>query len=304
MKAGYLFGLAFLLAWGVPGRAEDPSSEPPLAPLHLRLPEDPACPASPMHVYGGGALKITQVVEAPLGTHAHLVADLFQLASGVAAPLQRDVPITPEFSFEDRTYLPAVCVLPSLPAVQRRTTMLLKLKAADSGTSSASRSLTLIVYPAAEPDAWKKTFAARLSRSGLRRLAVFGEGTALRQFLRLRKVAFEDLGQEWPGEFDGQTFYLGETSAPAPPRLADLPGTRLVLFKSQADEPILPAGVYQSSVGEGGSVWKVTLPNLFVLPGSHPDAEATLDEIFRAALEPRPPVHTESQTVPATVFSP
>ena len=315
MKPRSLLLAAALL---LPGGFPVPAQAPPRVQLHSLEPSFPVAPPPlpadrgdslagratvarlepPRHVYGGGPVDFALAVEAPLQTHLRVYADLFQMAGDrLAAPLQRDVPLTPELAFDDRTYRLAAGRLPALPAVQRKTVMLLKLRTAlDPAEAAAELSLGLVVYPPEEPGGWKKTLAASLSRHGWRRLAVFGEAAALREFLRARDVRFDDLGEDWPAEFDRRTLYVGETRAPVPPRFADFPGSHAVLFTPLADVALLPRGIYQTADAAGGSLWKVMLPDLFTHIGSDPGAQEILAEIFRRALEPR--AHATNETNP------
>ena len=306
-----LLAAALLLPGGFPASAEDP----PRVQLHSLEPSFPVTPPPlpaaspgslsgraitarlepPRHVYGDRPVEFAVAVEAPLKTHLQIYGDLFQESGGrLAAPLQRDIPITAELAFDDRTYRVVACRLPALPALRFATTMRLKLRTArDPAEAAAELSLGFVVYPPEVPGEWKKMLAADLTRGGLRRLAVFGESPGLRDFLRAREVDFEDLGKDWPAGFDTRTLYLGATPAPVPPRFLDFPGTRVVQFTPLADPAVLPPGVYQFA---DGSLWKVTLPDLFVHIGSDPGAQETLAGIFWRAVEPS--VHATNETHP------
>ena len=253
----------------------------------------PALESPPLHVFGDGPLTFDLAVDAPLGTRLTVVADLVQTAGSIATPLQKSVSVCPELVFDTRTHLVATCSFPALPAVERATRLLLTLRTGPEAADSVRKLvLPVVVYPREGPDEWKKTLAARLTRSGLQRMAIFGAGRALRQFLRARQVVFEDLGKDWPAEPDPRTLYIGETPTPAPPRFNEARDLRLVLFLTNPGDPMLP-GVFQT-VDARGDLWKVTLPDLLDHPSQDPRAQATLAEIFRQALEPRPTSFTET----------
>ena len=243
----------------------------------------PSIQAPPANVFGGGSFTFEVSVDAPLGTRLKIVGDLVQVVSGgLAAPLRKNALMCPELVFDRCTHQVAACTLPGLADVQRLTRTLLTLRTDPAG---ASLTVPVYLYPRAAPDGWRKTVAAQLARSGLRRLAVFGDGPAIRRFLHERQVPFEDLGQDWPARTDPRTLYLGETPIPAPPRLDDAPGLRMVVFSTRTDSGLLP-GFYQSAVANGASVWKVTLSGLLDGLSDDPRAQQTLAEIFRLALPP------------------
>jgi hypothetical protein len=171
----------------------------------------------------------------------------------------------------------------------------------DAARGGGSRASRAPIYPREAPGQWKKALAVLLLRSGLDRLAVFGEGQALRSFFRERHVAFDDLGEDWPAEPDSHTLYLGETTTPVPAQMQTAARLRLALFSKPADSPLLP-GVYQTAGEQGGRIWKVTLPGLLDDPGHDPRALETLTEIFRQTLAP--PFSSATETSPQTTSTP
>lgn len=144
-------------------------------------------------------------MEAPLGARLSLRADLAQTtAGGVGATLLKDMPVSAELPFDERTFLTADYTLPEVPAVARPTSMLLLLRAVAGNQSAPSppTPVELFVYPPEKPGEWKKMIAAVLAASGSSRLEVFGKGKALRQFLRDRWVDFEDGARNGPPKYD------------------------------------------------------------------------------------------------------
>jgi hypothetical protein len=265
-----------------------------------------ALASMPIAAYGGGPLTFDLAVQAPLGTRLRIYADLIQMTSGsLVAPLQRNVAVSPELSFDHCTFMVVPCMLPELAAVRSKTRMVLSLRTEPKNPDLASGLLLpVFAYPREEPDAWKKMVAAGLARSGLHRLAVFGGSQGLREFLRERNVPFDDLGADWPTEPDTHTLYLAEidpkqdasTSMSAPKQFGELSGVRLMLFAPSVFDP-LPPSVYQIADPAGGSIWKVTLPGLFKNPGSQPQNLELLSEIFQQALAELPRLRSNPKSL-------
>ncbi len=207
-----------------------------------------------IHAFGGGPLKFMVSVDAPLGTHLRVFAGLTQNSGGrIAATLQKNVPVCPELVFDGCTHMTVPCTLPALDAVKRLTPMTLTLctEPRTPGDFYCCCAVPMLTYPRMEPDAWKKMLATLLTRSGLRRLAVFGDGQGLKRFLRERKVVFDELGEDGPETPDAHTIYVGELlargedAANTPKWVGEQPGLRLVLFAPFA-QPQMPPGVYRT----------------------------------------------------------
>ncbi len=285
MRSGKSFLLlCAALTWA--GKAVSAQDQPPPVQMRVSLPAP-----NTVHAFGGRPLAFDLEVQAPLGSRLKIYADLLQTANGsVATTLRRDVPVSPELVFTDRTTLTASCRLPDLDAVKRTTPMLLRLRT-DLAAAKPGDGLLLpvSVHPPEEPDAWKKTLSAWLTHGGLRRLAVFGESRVIRDFLRARKVAFDDLGSDWPAEPAPGSLYVTElpASALAARQPGETRGTRWLIFTTP-EATSLPAGVYQRIDAAGASGCKVMLPDLFNHPEDHPEKLESLGEIFRLALEWRP----------------
>ena len=297
--------LASLLA-ALPAQGQD--AKPTPGPPHVALtypfttgtagfsiPGNVGFVTTPFHAYGGEPLTLLLTAQAPLGTHLRIYADVSQQAAGIAAPWQRHTPISEEIIFADRTSMAVACTFPALRAVQRKTRLSVTLHTETKPpVDFGGLAIPGFVYPREEPGAWKKQFAALLARSGVRRVAVFGGSKNTAGFLRGQKVAFDDLGGDWPAEPDAHTLYLGsvfpkpgESGPPSLPRaFGETPGVRLVLFEPW-DTEVLPPGVYQSANAAGGGVWKVTLPDLFAGIGQDdPHALETLTTLFEQVLTP------------------
>jgi hypothetical protein len=259
------------------------------------IPPTVAFAAKEFYAVGGERLALMVTVEAPLGTHLRIYADVSQLAGAIAAPWQRDTPVSEELVFGDRTSMVVPCTLPALRAVQRKTEVTVTLHTEPKTTHYPDGLVVSgYVYPREEPGAWQKQFAALLAQAGIRRVAVFGGWKNTAGFLREQKVPFDDLGADWPDASDAHTLYLGSVIAkanesgilPVPEAFRATPGVRLILFEPWETE-LLPPGVYQTAGKAGGSIWKVTLPDLFAgITLNAPHGLETLTAIFQEALLP------------------
>lgn len=299
---GALLSLAWLLAV-LPASGQEATPTPAPPPMALIY------ASAPFHAYGGDPLTLPVTAQAPLGTHLRIYANVYQEAGSIAVPWQSHTPVGEEIVFGDRTSTTIDCALPALRVVQRKTRVSVTLHIEPKPTAaSVGLMIRGFVYPREEPGAWQKQFAALLARSGIRRVAVFGGGPNSRDFLRGRKVAFDDLGDDWPGEVDAHTLYLGSVTAKTnesaalsiPGAFGETPGARLILF-APWDTEVFPPGVYQTVGTAGGGVWKVTLPDLFagaVL--NHPQDLETLTAIFQQVLPSRQPAgdNPEPTTTP------
>lgn len=262
------------------------------------IPPNTARAATPLYATGGEAVSFPVTVQAPLGTHLRVYADVTQQTAGLAAPWQKNVPVSDEIAFGDRTSMLVACKLPAMRTVLRKTRVLVTLRTDPKADEYPGGMVVQgFVYPREEPSAWRKQFAALLARSGIRRVAVFGHWKNPPNFLRERKVEFEDLGDDWPAHPDAGTLYLASgvirdgKDAPlrVPEAFVETRGVRLVLFEPW-DVEVLPPGVYQTA-GAAGGVWKVTLPDLFVGPGlNDPHALEILTTLFEQILPPHQPV--------------
>lgn len=290
-----------------PGQDARPAPSPPPVALSypftdgiamFSIPPDVEIAAAPFYAYGGEPLSLRVTAQAPLGTHLRIFADITQHAGSIAALWQRNTPVSEEIVVNDRTSLVVACELPALRVVQRKTRVSVTLRT-EPKMAGYPGGLVIngFVYPRDEPDGWQKQFTALLARSGIRRVAVFGRWKNPGGFLRNRKVAFDDLGDDWPSRPDPHTLYLGSgvlkatENAPlsVPPVFHEVPDVRLVLFEPW-DTEVLPPGVYQTAGATGGGIWKVTLPDLFVGAGlNEPHALEILTTLFEQVLPSRPP---------------
>ena len=291
MKA--LTALLLLLWWSEVGflKAEEPIAVKLRCLGQESEAVEPSTPPLSLHVFGGSALAFLVAVDAPLGTRMSLRADLAQTATGgLAVPVQTDVAVSGELGFETRTHLIAACTLPGVPAVQRPTRLILKLRGViqDHAEPLSPTAVELWVYPSANPGEWKKTIAATLAQGGMTRLEVFGQGSRLRRFLKERHVEFEDGGAQWFAAANRCTLYVGDEPPPIPTRITSVDGLHVVLFQPPGLSTFLP-GVYQSNDSQGGAIVKITLPDLLTRLPDDPRAQQTVAAVLRQGFAPHQP---------------
>lgn len=293
-----------LLHFSGPGLPTVFAVDPPEVSIHCLVPGETAArivnPA--LFFFSDQPVKFDAEITAPLRTHMILSGDLLQTTSGnLSARLMRNIPVSPELLFDNRTQITTACGLSAFPAVRGPTHLILKLYANIQGAPESTRpiaSIDLFDYPRWSAREWQKTFAALLARGGLAQVAVFGGQSAIRRFLQRRQIAFEDLGLEWPETPDSKTLYLGDSPSPKPAQSASLSGARMALFFSDiSDTSILP-GVYSVSDAAGGTVVKVTLPALIAQLEENPRSQQLFLEIVRQALNPHAPLELTTSTLP------
>ncbi len=308
MKTCYLLFVLTWLSASCSARGQDTGPAPSPPPVVLifpstngiasfSIPPDTETAATPFYIYGGEPLMLPVTAQAPLGMHLRIFADVYQQAGSIAVPWQRNTPVSEEIVFGDRTSVIVACKLPELRAVQRKTRVSVTLHTEPKITDyHGGLVIQGFVYPREVTGAWQKQFAALLARAGIRRVAFFGRWKNPANFLRERKIPFDDLGDDWPTEPDAHTLYLGSGVLKAnkserltvPKAFSDTPGVRLVLFEPW-DTEVLPPGVYQTAGAAGGGVWKVTLPDLFVGDGYEPHDLEILTTLFEQILPFRQP---------------
>jgi hypothetical protein len=222
--------------------------------------EPPDRPMAHAAVFGGENAAFVLTVEARKPGPVTLTYSLFQIAGagdGLAVPLDGDKPLGEPIDFgmeesrEVRREIP-------IPAVQAPTMMVVKFFSSSAPDQKASwrNQAFLKVFPRPRPGEWAGALASAEKDSG-RNLAVFGKSRDVRNFLAAQKIAFRDLGEEFPTEFSAPLLFIGEVSAEAlekhRPKAA---GGRKIFFVEDAMR--LP-GIYET-VEPSGSLTKVTLP--------------------------------------------
>jgi hypothetical protein len=223
------------------------------------------------HVFCGNPAEISLEVEAPLGSSISLVADSFQVTSGISAPLGRALPVAEALDFKTQTHRVIAASFP-VPDVERRTELRLRIKDLASPAKSVAE-LRLYVYPRDLLQGFKSAFAVEGAEPAL---SVFGPAKAIREFLEAQKIPFNDCGQEPPDEFRSGAIYLGESKTePLATRLARSDAARLVYF---SQDPGLLPGTYRTRTGQQ-MVTKISLPILANLL-TNPLSQETLTQIL------------------------
>ena len=210
-------------------------------------------------------------------------AGLFQLASGVAAPLAKDLPVAEGVALDGSAIQVRTFTL-TPPAVDATTVMELRFAAKAEGAEKwqPAGSVRFAVHPADLLAQIKKQLATATTEAAVK-LSVVGESAALKAALRELDLTFGET--ETVPEADTTTLFLAECAGePARLLLEQTPATaRLVLFTR---DPTLPAGVYWTEHG-GGFTGKVTLP---VLPdfARAPERQLLFLNLFQQALRTLP----------------
>ncbi len=209
-------------------------------------------------VFGGEKACFDLAVEAPAGEKVSLAYDLSQVAGALLVPLVRRQALGGPVDFRDRTRRVIPVEVPA-PEVARRTRMLVlfySLPPSDKSSPTGPARAYLDVFPKPKTGEWAKALEAAEKRAGVR-IAIFGTSPALRKFFEDRKIAFHDLGGEFPAEFPAEFLVLGQvTAADLEKHRSEAAAGRMVFFLTGAE---LPPGVYETVTPEG-SLTKVTLP--------------------------------------------
>ena len=221
--------------------------------------EPPARPVPHAAVFGGENASFTLVVETRKPGPVLLSYSLFQLGGtgdGLGAPLEVGKPLGEPLDLGAENSRVVTVEVP-IPAVLRPTTMAVKfLSSAGPDQNSGLNQTILKVFPRPRPGEWAGALAAAEKNAG-RNLAVFGKSRGVRRFLEAQKIAFRDLGDEYPADFSGPLLIVGEVSSESlekhRPKVA---GGRKIFFVE--DTMRLP-GIYET-VAPTGSLTKVTLP--------------------------------------------
>ena len=204
----------------------------------------------------------------PAASWVETVPGFFQVAGGIARPVEAGIVVAPDPA--DPRLL-RVRITP--PAVARVTQFLLHL--------GKFGPFPVAVFPSAVVRGDLAPLAESLKISRLR-LAVCGESSELRAYLRGQGLDFTDLGTAPPTDLAPDTLLVGLLSGEDWERLASA-GARLLAF---VDDPVLIPGVYaQADPGGRRHLAKITLP-LFPRLATDPRARETLHTLLLAALAP------------------
>jgi hypothetical protein len=220
--------------------------------------QDRAAEPPALHVLAGQATGLRLQISSTAPGRGSFQASLFQLASGIAAPLAKELPVAEGVAL-DATSLQTRTFTVTPPEVKESTTMELRFawKPENADKWQPAGSVRFLVHPADLYERVKKQLATATTEASVR-LIVVGESPLLKPVLRELELTFDEAGSV--AETEGATLYLAEAAAEhARELLEHIPASaRLLLFTR---DPSLPAGVYWTERA-GGFVGKVTLPVL------------------------------------------
>ncbi len=220
--------------------------------------EDRASEPPALHLLAGQAATLRLQITAPAPGRVSFQASLFQLATGVAAPLAKELPVADGVALDGSSIQVRSFTL-TPPAVDATTTMELRFAGQPEGAEKwqPAGSVRFVVHPGDLFEQLKKQLATATTDASAK-LVVVGESPLLKAALRDLELTFTEADKVEEAE---ATLYLAEAVAePARELLEQAPATaRLLLFTR---EPTLPAGVYWTERTGGGFVGKVTLPVL------------------------------------------
>ncbi len=241
------------------------------------LPESALKPE--LHCFGGGVVECKVAVEAPLGSKVSFEMALFQITSGLAAPLGEKSASDP-IEFEKQTRR-VVSVPLSLPEVKNRTELMARFFTQLSGEEKKAVAGTakVFVYPKDQMKELALSFARVEKDTGIS-LTIFGESKRIRGFLKENKITFNEAGSELPSTLSKTALYMGEVDARSPAVRRNFGAARVILF---APDPMLPPGVY-TTIRDNGLFSKVTLPLLDTL-ATNPQSQRTFFDILRHSLD-------------------
>jgi len=233
-----------------------------------------------LHLIAGEPAVIQLQLSSKMPARTSIRASLYQLASGIAAPVAKDLPVADDVAL-DGTAVHALAFSITPPEVQHSAAMELRFSANDGGaTWRPAGSARLVVYPAGLL-AQVKAMLTAAQRTGVN-VVVLGESPQLKSLLRGAKLEFEEADAP---SASADTLSLSQCDASAARTLlAQSPAeARLLLFTS---DPALPAGVYWTARGAGFTA-KVTLPVLTDLDRA-PDRQFLFLTLFQQAFRTFP----------------
>lgn len=235
--------------------------------------------ARALHLIGGQPAELKLQMTSPTPGRISFRASLFQLASGIAAPLAKDLPVAVDLGFDGTSVRPQKFgIIP--PEVRHATMMEVRFAAKPDAaeTWQPAGVVRLVVHPADLLPQVKALLSKATETAGMK-LAVIGESTQLKRTLRGANLNFDEVDAASDAAAD--TLYLVECDAGAARALIARtpPEARLLLFTT---DPALPPGVYWNQRGAGFTA-KVTLPVLANLDHA-PDRQTLLLTLFQQAL--------------------
>lgn len=225
----------------------------------------------------GGVLEMRVLLPASLKA-SELGVELWQVADEVVLPLDaRRAPAEATMATDARG---VGTVRVAFPGVKRKTQVVARFFATQKPSEEIGNA-RVWVHP---PVDWAPV--ARRLKENAPRLAVFGSGEELRAFLKLRGLAFLDLGDDVPEKAEPDVLAIGAVSAEvwreSKPRLAAEDGRMIVFVEGAAGLP----GVY-TTTSRAGALTQVTLPVVGGL-ADDPRAEDVFFQIIEQHLHSAP----------------
>ena len=175
--------------------------------------ESRASEARALHLLGGQPVELRLQMIATTPGRVSIRANLYQLASGIAAPLAKDLPVAADVGIDGATIHQQKFSI-TLPDVRHATVMELRFAAkSEAGDAWQPAGLArLVVHPTGLLAEIKKLLSETAETAGTK-LAVIGESPQLKQTLRGASLSFDDaeaIADATPG-----TLYLGRHDEPA-----------------------------------------------------------------------------------------
>jgi hypothetical protein len=240
--------------------------------------EGRAADAPAIHLVGGQAAALALQITSPMPGRMSVRGSLYQLATGVAVPIAKDLSVADEFAFDGSSIRRQRFVV-TPPEVRAATLMELRFATKmDAGeTWQSAGTARLVVYPADTFTQIKAQLSGAARRASVT-IAVLGESPQLKALLREAGLSFEEV--DAASDAEAGTLYLSECSADAARALLERlsAATKLLVFTRDL---ALPPGVYWTE-RDGGFTAKITLPVLADLDRA-PDRQWLLLKLFERA---------------------
>ena len=235
--------------------------------------------APAIHLFGGQPAELALQIASTRPGRMSIRASLYQLATGVAAPIAKNLTVADGLAVDGSSLRPQKFAM-TPPEVRAAAMMELRFAAKmEAGETWQSAGVArLIVHPADIFTQIKTQLSAATNRMGVK-LAVLGESPQLKSVLREVGQVFSEA--DAASDAGADTLYLVECSADAARALIErTPATaRLLIFTR---DPALPPGVYWTERGDGFTA-KITLPILADL-GRAPERQMLFLTLFQQAL--------------------
>lgn len=193
--------------------------------------------------------------------------DLFQVSSGVAIPIRKNIQMAKELRFFPGAYSKVDLVV-EIPEVKAPSLFVLKLAALSDGEES-SRLIKIQAYPPlVKTQKELKKLLEQFEEKREIRVQVFGEKNPFRSFLEQSNVAFVDGGADIPSQWDdSRILFIGSVTGKEANEIFSALGHRLpdschlILFVH--DGFFLFPGIYPQPQANNGARTKVCLPILY-----------------------------------------